>query len=274
MESFIGFFEHIPSSYRTLILVTGFTFFWILENSLPAFTFRYNKWRHAALNMFFTLTTLIVNLGFAFVIISVADYTTVHRTGLLYLYPLPMWLHVILGLLLLDFIGAWLIHWIEHKIPLMWRFHIIHHTDTQVDVTTALRHHPGESVFRAVFTILAIWVAGTPVGVVMLYQTLSALFAQLTHANWHISPTVDRLIRYLFVSPNMHRVHHHYKQPLTDSNYGNIFSIWDRLWGTYREAEPESLVYGLDTHMDKQTHSRLGRLLLIPFKGDCPPPKI
>ncbi len=267
MDSIIHFFEQIPSSQRTIILVSGFTFFWILENSLPLFAFKYNKWQHALLNIFFTLTTLLVNLGFAFVIISAADYTSQHQSGLLYLLPLPLWLHVVLGVLLLDFIGAWLIHWVEHRVPFMWRFHIIHHTDTKVDVTTALRHHPGESVFRAAFTILAIFVAGVPVGVVMLYQTLSALFAQLTHANVRVPQKLDKLLSYVLVSPHMHKIHHHYQLPLTDTNYGNIFSIWDRLFGTYAEAEPQSLVYGLDTHMREKEHSRLGSLLLIPFKS-------
>ncbi len=267
MDSIIHFFEQIPSSQRTIILVSGFTFFWILENSLPLFAFKYNKWQHALLNIFFTLTTLLVNLGFAFVIISAADYTSQHQSGLLYLLPLPLWLHVVLGVLLLDFIGAWLIHWVEHRVPFMWRFHIIHHTDTKVDVTTALRHHPGESVFRAAFTILAIFVAGVPVGVVMLYQTLSALFAQLTHANMRMPRQLDKLLSYVLVSPHMHKIHHHYQLPLTDTNYGNIFSIWDRLFGTYAEAEPQSLVYGLDTHMREKEHSRLGSLLLIPFKS-------
>ena len=267
MDSIIHFFEQIPSSQRTIILVSGFTFFWILENSLPLFAFKYNKWQHALLNIFFTLTTLLVNLGFAFVIISAADYTSQHQSGLLYLLPLPLWLHVVLGVLLLDFIGAWLIHWVEHRVPFMWRFHIIHHTDTKVDVTTALRHHPGESVFRAAFTILAIFVAGVPVGVVMLYQTLSALFAQLTHANMRMPRQLDKLLSYVLVSPHMHKIHHHYQLPLTDTNYGNIFSIWDRLFGTYAEAEPQSLVYGLDTHMREKEHSRLGSLLLIPFKN-------
>ncbi len=267
MDSIIHFFEQIPSSQRTIILVSGFTFFWILENSLPLFAFKYNKWQHALLNIFFTLTTLLVNLGFAFVIISAADYTSQHQSGLLYLLPLPLWLHVVLGVLLLDFIGAWLIHWVEHRVPFMWRFHIIHHTDTKVDVTTALRHHPGESVFRAAFTILAIFVAGVPVGVVMLYQTLSALFAQLTHANMRVPRQLDKLLSYVLVSPHMHKIHHHYQLPLTDTNYGNIFSIWDRLFGTYAEAEPQSLVYGLDTHMREKEHSRLGSLLLIPFKS-------
>ncbi len=265
MDSIIRFFEQIPSSQRTIVLVSGFTFFWILENSLPLFVFKYNKWRHALLNIFFTLTTLLVNLGFAFVIISAADYTSRNQSGLLYLLPLPLWLHVILGVLLLDFIGAWLIHWVEHRVPFMWRFHIIHHTDTRVDVTTALRHHPGESVFRAAFTILAILVAGVPAGVVMLYQTLSALFAQLTHANLRMPRRLDRLLSYVLVSPHMHKIHHHYQLPLTDTNYGNIFSVWDRLFGTYAEAEPQDLVYGLDTHMERQQHSHLGRLLLIPF---------
>jgi sterol desaturase/sphingolipid hydroxylase (fatty acid hydroxylase superfamily) len=96
---------------------------------------------------------------------------------------MPVWVFMIAGMLLLDLIGAYFIHWIQHKIKWMWKFHMVHHADTYVDTTTANRHHPGESVFRAVFTLLAVVVTGAPMWLVMLYQSLSALLSQFNHAN-------------------------------------------------------------------------------------------
>ncbi|MCH8957815.1 sterol desaturase family protein [candidate division KSB1 bacterium] len=267
MQTIIDFFETISPAYRTAILVTGLVGFWALEGAMPLFSFKYSKIKHALLNLFFILTTLVVNFVFAFFIIKACDFTTVNKFGLLYLADLPLWLHVMLGVLLLDFIGAYLIHWIHHQVKWMWKFHLIHHTDTKVDVTTSLRHHPGESLFRVIFALLAILIAGVPVGVVMIYQTLSALFAQITHANIKTPAKIDRLLSYIFVTPKMHKVHHHFAQPLTDTNYGNIFSIWDRLFRTFVEVETKTLQYGIDTHMQMEEHSSLKNLLAIPFQA-------
>ncbi|MCZ6756650.1 MAG: sterol desaturase family protein [Bacteroidetes bacterium] len=267
MESFMDFFETIPPTYRTAALVGGLMAFWMLESAIPLFSFSKHRIRHAALNIFFTLTTLVINFSFAFLLVASADYTTSNRIGVLYFISLPTWLHVVLGLMLLDLIGAYFIHWIEHRIKWMWKFHLIHHTDTHVDVTTGLRHHPGESVFRAAFTILGVLVAGVPIGVVLLYQTISALFTQITHANIKSPPAIDKVVSYVFVTPNMHKVHHHFSQPLTDTNYGNVLSIWDRIFGTFSEVEKTTeLHYGIDTHMKPEENNDLMNLLAIPFQ--------
>ena len=271
MADFLAFFETIPSSYRSLILTGGLVVFWMLEGSIPLFTASYRRYRHAGLNVVFTLTTLLVNLGLAFLIVAAADWASGARFGLLYIFSLPAWAHVVLGVMVLDFIGAWFIHWVEHKVRWMWKFHLIHHTDTHVDVTTALRHHPGESVFRAAFTVLAVVVAGTSIGVVILYQTLSALFSQFNHANIRLPATVDRTLSWVIVTPDMHKVHHHFVQPLTDTNYGNIFSIWDRLFGTFDATPASGVTYGIDTHMDPEENDRLGNLMKIPFQPYRPP---
>jgi sterol desaturase/sphingolipid hydroxylase (fatty acid hydroxylase superfamily) len=267
MESFIDFFANVPTSFRASLLMGGIIFFWVLEGMLPLFVFQYRKVRHAGLNLFFTLTTMIIGFGLAGALLWASDFTSSRQLGLLYLIDLPLWAQVILGILLLDLIGAYFIHWLEHKVRWMWKFHLIHHSDTTVDVTNGLRHHPGETVFRILFTILAVLIIGAPIGIVMLYQSLSVLFAHLTHANVHMPEKTDRLLSYAFITPNMHKVHHHYQQPLTDSNYGNIFAFWDRLFGTYRKVEDtKSLTYGIDTHMKAEEHDNLSHLLLIPFQ--------
>lgn len=272
MESLIAFFEDVPTWFRSLILVGGIVLFWIAEGLLPMFRFQYQKLRHAGINLFFTLITALIGFGLAGVLLMASDFVAEKQFGLLYVVNLPLWAQVIVGVLLLDFIGAYLVHWTEHKVKWMWKFHLVHHTDTTVDVTTGLRHHPGETVFRIGFTILAVMVVGAPIGIVMLYQSLSVLFAHLTHANIHIPDRLDRTLSWILVTPNMHKVHHHYTQPLTDTNYGNIFSVWDRLFGTFAYvADTTSLKYGIDTHMKAEEHDQLNNLLAIPFQKYRPP---
>ncbi len=266
IESIIDYFSSIPSLHRTIILVGGITFFWMIENALPLFSFDYKKWEHARVNIFFTLTTIGVNFFLAFILLKSADYVYEHKIGLLYLVDIPLWLFVLLGLMFLDLIGAYFIHWLEHKVKWMWQFHLVHHTDHHLDTTSANRHHPGESVFRFVFTTLAVIVIGAPIGIVMLYQSLSVILSQFNHANITLPTWLEKALSWLVVTPGIHRVHHHYRQPYTDTNYGNIFSIWDRMFGTFAAVDNSKLVYGLDTYPDvKETYS-IAKILKMPFE--------
>ena len=268
MQEVLVYFDTIPTPVRTLVLVSGILFFLILESGVPLFRFDYKKGKHAAINITFTLITLVVNLIGAGFIVAAVTYNETHRTGVLRMVELPVWLYVLVGLILLDLIGAWFIHWLEHKVRWMWRFHIIHHSDTYVDVTSGLRHHPGENIMRLLFTGLAVFIVGPSFGLVMLYQTISAFFAHLTHANIKMPRMVDYVLSFIFVTPHFHKVHHHYVLPHTDTNYGNIFSFWDHLFGTaVYEKDLDSLVYGIDTHFKTEEHSSLKNLLLIPFQS-------
>lgn len=268
MEAFLEFFEAIPSSYRSVILATGLVVFWVLEGIIPVFNFNYHRWRHLGLNLVFTFTTVVVNFSLAFLIVMAADYAQAEQFGVWHWLSLPLWANVILGVMVLDLVGAWLIHLVEHKVKWMWKFHLIHHTDTTVDVTTALRHHPGESVFRALFTILAIFLAGAPIAVIFIYQTASALFSQFNHANIKLPKWLDSALAWVIVTPDMHKVHHHFTQPLTDTNYGNIFSIWDRVFRTFAKVQNvDELTYGIDTHMSASENDNLKNLMAIPFQA-------
>lgn len=274
MESIIAFFEDVPTTFRAFILIGGIFIFWVMEGVIPLFQFTYSKVKHAGLNLTFTIFTAIIGFGLAGVLYFTSDWVTENEFGLLNLTQLPLWIKIIAGVMLLDFIGAWLVHWTEHKVKWMWKFHLIHHSDTTVDVTTGLRHHPGETVFRIFFTILGVLIIGVPIGIVMLYQSLSVLFAHLTHANINIPKKIDQTLSYLFVTPNMHKVHHHYAQPLTDTNYGNIFAVWDRIFGTFAQVnDVKNLTYGIDTHMDPKENQNLPNLLKIPFQPYRPPSK-
>ncbi|MGN6616488.1 MAG: sterol desaturase family protein [Ilyomonas sp.] len=264
LDKLIQYFSTIPSLDRALILAGGITFFWLAESAIPLFHFNYNKWKHAGINIFFTFTTIIVNFAFALLIVYTSKWCIEHHFGVLQFIKMPLWLTLLTGVMLLDLIGAYFIHLIQHKVPWMWKFHMIHHADTCVDTTTANRHHPGESIFRAVFTTLAVFIAGAPVWLVMLYQSLSVVLSQFNHANIRMPEWLDKPLRFVIVTPNMHRVHHHFMQPETDSNYSNIFSLWDRVFGTYRYKPPEQLKYGLDILGDKNCND-LGEQLKLPF---------
>lgn len=266
MEYLIAYFENIPSLHRSIILVGGITFFWILEGLLPLRKFSYKKWKHALPNFFFTLTTIVLNFSLAFLLLGTADWVHANKFGLLYLVELPIWLHVLLGVMLLDFVGAYLAHWTEHKIKPLWMVHLVHHSDHHVDTTTANRHHPLESLVRFTFTLFGVFVIGAPIGIIMLYQSLSVVLSQFNHANITLPKKLDFLLSYVLVTPHMHKVHHHHVLPYTDSNYGNIFACWDRLFGTYKNLAAEKIIYGVDVFPNEDENSRVGTLLKQPFQ--------
>jgi len=264
MQSFMNFWEHIQSWQRMAILLGGMVFFWLIEGYYPLFAFSWKRYKHAGVNLIFLLTTIILNLLLGAVTILACKWVTTNHFGLWNWLHLPLWANIIVALFFMDFFGAYCIHIVEHKVKWMWKFHMIHHADTHVDTTTANRHHPGESVFRAVFAIIAILITGAPIWMVMLYQTLSVALAQFNHANIKMNTTLDKTLRLIFVTPNMHRVHHHYVRPETDSNYGNIFSLWDRMFGTYLYKPTNELKFGLDV-LKTQNDQSIKDQLVIPF---------
>jgi len=266
MDDFIADVASLPTYYRTVTLGAGLVLFWVLEILVPLFRTIYDKWQHAGLNLMLTFLQLLVSVSFGLLVVRSSIYVGEHRQGFLYWFVLPTWLHLLLAMLAIDCVMGYWTHWLEHKVPWMWRCHIVHHADRHVDVTTALRHHPIETVFRFVGQWLAVVCAGVPLGMLFIYQLVAVFFAQLTHANVQFPRKLDRLLSHVFVTPNMHKVHHHEMQPLTDKNFGNIFSVWDRLFGTFAEVPPDQLRYGIDTLPNEQQHNRLAALLRVPFR--------
>jgi sterol desaturase/sphingolipid hydroxylase (fatty acid hydroxylase superfamily) len=267
LEAILNYFETIPSLHRSIILIGGLTFFWLLEGIVPLFKFKYNKWKHAWPNIFFTLTTIVINFALAFLLLKSSDWVIANNFGIINWLPeIPLWLYVLVGILLMDFIGAYLVHYIEHKVKPLWMIHLVHHTDHKVDTTTANRHHPIESLIRYLFTLAGVFIIGAPIGIVMLYQSMSLVATQFTHANIKLPKKVDNILSYVLVSPDMHKIHHHNVLPYTDSNYGNIFSIWDRLFGTFMKLDRDKIVYGIDVFPDEVKNSNLIELLKQPFQ--------
>jgi len=195
METLLNYFEAIPSTHRSALLIGGITLFWILEGMLPLFNFKYKKWRHALPNLFFTLTTVIINFALAGLLIFTSFWVKENNFGIINWLPeMPLWLYALLGVLFLDFFGAYLAHYVEHKVKPLWMVHLVHHSDHNVDTTTANRHHPIESIIRFAFTLAGVFIVGTPIAVVFLYQSMSLVATQFTHANIKMSKRVDKYV--------------------------------------------------------------------------------
>lgn len=267
MDAIITYFSNMPTLHRAGVLFGGLAFFFMIENALPLFKEAYNKTQHTGLNLFFTFTTIIINFAMAGILVGSALWVDANDFGVLNWMGATPLVAATFGLMLMDFLGAWLAHYIEHHVKWMWQFHVVHHTDQHVDTTTGNRHHPGESVIRFLFTTIAVFIVGAPMWLIFLYQTASVVLTQFNHANLNMPDSIDKILRLVVCTPNMHRVHHHYRQPYSDSNYGNIFSFWDRIFQTYVIVDNSKLVYGVDTYMDKKEASDVIELLKLPFAG-------
>jgi sterol desaturase/sphingolipid hydroxylase (fatty acid hydroxylase superfamily) len=198
--------------------------------------------------------------------IGVAAFAAKHGLGLLHLFQLPYSLAVMLSILVLD-LAIYLQHRMFHAVPLLWRLHRVHHADLDFDVTTGARFHPLEILLSTVIKFTVILVVGPPAVAVLMFEILLNATSMFNHSNVRIPTSLDRFVRGLVVTPDMHRVHHSIKPRETNSNFGFNLSWWDRLFGTYR-AQPEASHGAMTLGIDQFRSPRelwLDRMLLQPF---------
>ena len=264
MESIITFFEELSNGQKILWIIICMSVFWILEGLFPLVQHHYKKWQHAKVNLILLSSTIIINVLVGLLIAGVFIWTSNNSIGLLYLVDLPLWIEVVLGVMILDFFAQYLVHYLLHKVKFMWRFHMVHHSDTAVDVTTGTRHHPGDYVFREIFALIAILIGGISVGVYILYRIITVLMTYWTHSNLNMPMWLDKFLSLIFITPHVHKFHHHFERPWTDTNFGNIFSIWDRIFQTFVYDDPHKIKYGLDV-LDDSTSNDIVYQLKVPF---------
>ncbi len=215
------------------------------------------------------VNTVTVRLVFPVLAINVAVMAHENGWGLLNNINLPYWFSVFWGVLFLDLI-IYLQHVMVHAVPVLWRFHMMHHADLDYDLTTGLRFHPLEIIISMVIKLTAVAALGPPVIAVLIFEIVLNATAMFNHGNIKIPFTVDKVLRLLVVTPDMHRVHHSVTIRETNSNFGFNFPWWDRLLGTYR-AQPaaghDGMTIGLSQFRDAKRNTLLW-MLALPFIGD------
>jgi len=264
MEAFIDFFDDLSALYKLAWVFGCLSVVWILEAIIPLFHLEYHKLKHIGTNLVFLSMSMVINVLVGLATVGVFFWIETSQFGLLNWISVPFWAEILIAVAALDFIAQYVAHRFLHKVKWMWKFHMIHHSDTKVDATTGSRHHPGDYFIRETFAILTVVLFGIPVYLYVFYRICSIFFTYLTHANIVFPSWLDRVICLIFVSPNMHKFHHHYERPWTDTNFGNIFSIWDRAFGTMVYEDPKQIEYGLDT-LDGAKDSNIGYQLKIPI---------
>ncbi len=246
MEAFLSFFEQMPTWQKLLWVMVCLGASWILEAGFPLVRLSYRKWRHAGVNGVFLGMNLGINAVFSVATLQVAAWTATSGFGLLHLVELSLWAELFLAVVALDLAAQYVAHYLLHHVRWMWRLHVVHHSDTKVDATTGARLHPGDYAVRETFALVAVALTGAPLAFYVVYRVATIFFTFLTHANVAVPRWLDAPLSLVFVTPNMHKFHHHFERPWTDRNFGGILSVWDRLFGTFVYDDPARIEYGVD----------------------------
>lgn len=264
MTQLLADLNNLPGGYQLIWLVTCLVFCWTLESLTPLFQFRYQRIKHNSVNFVFLFTTILTKGLLALVTIPIFLWVESQQLGLLNSLEWPVWFELLIAFLMLDLFVQYGIHYVLHHVSWMWRFHTVHHSDTHVDASTGTRHHPGDMALREVALIVAVLLFGIPLEFYVFYQLVTTFFAYFTHANLRLPKPLDRWLSYVLVTPDMHKFHHHFEAPWTDSNFGNVFSIWDRMFGTLIYEDVDIVQYGLDV-VDSEKHQNLAYQYALPF---------
>ncbi|OGI37789.1 MAG: fatty acid hydroxylase [Candidatus Muproteobacteria bacterium RBG_16_62_13] len=227
------------------------------------------SWRWISNLSIVFLNSFLVRLLFPVAAVGLAAYAAEHGWGLFNQFQTPFWVAVVVSVVALD-LAIYLQHVMFHAVPAFWRLHRMHHADLDFDVTTGARFHPIEIILSMLIKFAVIAVLGLPVVAVIVFEVLLNATAMFNHSNIRLPLILDRLIRRLIVTPDMHRVHHSIEDHETNSNFGFNLSIWDRLFGTYKnqpDAGHEAMTIGIRDFRDPRQVDRLPGMLLLPFRG-------
>jgi sterol desaturase/sphingolipid hydroxylase (fatty acid hydroxylase superfamily) len=245
----------------------------LVEVAVPLFARPATLLGRRKANLAMTVQVLL----FAFVLTSAvtmaAAYVPLPFANIMDVAGLPAVAQLVLGIVVLDFAYGYVAHRTMHAWPSLWRYHRVHHSDPFVDVTTSYRTHPVEVAWRHLWLFATVWVLGVPLAALVTFRVLSALNGILEHANIRMRPSLDAFLSGIWVTPNMHKVHHSRVQVEADSNYGNLFAIHDRMFGTFLPTRRAlSVEYGLDD-VDPVAIQSVGGLLAMPWRQWSPQPR-
>ena len=267
MESFIVFFDDLASWHKLVWIVVCLSAALGIESIRPLFTGGYRSWAHTKVNLVFLATVVAINGIFGAMTLGLFNWIETTEWGLINMIEFPLWAELLLTIMAFDFISQYLAHLTVHRVKIFWRIHLVHHSDTHVDATTGTRLHPLDFTTRESFAVLAVFIMGAPLAFYMLYRVLTIAFTYFNHSNLRLPLKVDKALSLLFISPNTHKFHHHFEEPWTDRNFGNLFSIWDRLFGTFEYGDVDAIVYGLDV-VDDSRADDLAYQMMLPIRNN------
>jgi sterol desaturase/sphingolipid hydroxylase (fatty acid hydroxylase superfamily) len=256
--------QTLLSQWQPFLAVFVLLLFLMWESVAPFFP-RRKRLRHATRNLTIAvLNAIVLAFVFASLTVLVADASQRHQWGLL------RWLGlsgVALNVVAFGAFDMWMYWWhrLNHLVPFLWRFHRMHHSDPEMDVTTATRFHLGEITLSSLLRLLLIPLLGIPIEVLILFDVVQLPIISFHHANISLPDRVDKALKWFIVTPFMHKVHHSRIKPETDSNFSSLLSVWDRLFGSFVEKERyDQITFGLDQFDDEERQTVKG-LLLTPF---------
>jgi len=264
MESY-GIIKTIFDTYGTTILIILFLVLVLLETWFQLRKRVQSRWKRMFINFIVSIPAFaLLRLLFLPAMIMLAKQNVEWHIGLMHLLPAQVWLKAILAFLLLDYTN-YIWHILLHKIPFLWRFHLVHHTDLDLDITTSFRFHFGEMIGSVLFRGAAIVVIGAHPVLVLVYEIAYEAVNQFQHSNVKLPFRLEKMLNYLIVTPRMHGIHHSVIRQETDSNYSIIFSFWDRLHKTIRLNIPQNAIVTGVPQYSKEHELTVGKLLLLPF---------
>lgn len=198
-------------------------------------------------------------------LVPVVAWTEGRKMGLLHLADMPATLRIVLAFLLLDY-TLWWWHWLSHRVPVLWRFHLVHHADRDLDASTALRFHFGEHALSVFFRIAQVVVIGAPPAALVLWQAVLFVSIFFHHSNVRLPVRIEAVLVRFIVTPRMHGIHHSNHRDEANSNWSSILSVWDRLHGTLLLGVPQrEVVIGVPAY-ESPADVTIGRILLLPFR--------
>ena len=257
--------KQIFDNIGSLVLTGIFILLFILETKFELRKRVQSRFKRIFINVVVAIPSFTL-LRFLFlpIIIWLAIKNESLHAGLNYLYELPAWAEALIAFLLLDYTN-YLWHILNHKLPILWRFHLVHHTDQDLDITTAFRFHFGELIGSVFFRGAAVFLIGVSPAIVLVYEIIFEAATQFHHSNMRLPFRFEKILNKLIVTPRMHGIHHSVVQNERDSNYSVIFSFWDRIHKTFTlTKQQQELVIGVPSY-NEQKELTIGFLLKLPF---------
>lgn len=257
--------KNIFDLYGSPILIGLFIIFYILETKFQLRKRVQGKWKRIVINFIVSIPAFVLlRLLFIPAIIWLATKNEQWQFGLNYLFDVPQWVHFVVSFVLLDY-SNYIWHILLHKLPFMWRFHLVHHSDLDLDITTAFRFHFGELIGSIFFRGAAVVLIGASPLLILIYEIVFEAATQFHHSNTKLPFRFEKILNYVVVTPRMHGIHHSMIKKEADSNYSVIFSFWDRLHKTVRlNIKQNEIVTGVPHYSDEKELT-IGNLLKMPF---------